>query len=751
MGFKADRKLPVPLQSIIKESGTRGEKIQYVVPTDMNMGGEFADGYIIVTDKRLIASLLAPDRQRIHSYKGYDQQPQETGQWACRCLPLSEIKEIRLEDCVGCNMLVVKTTDNEERSWAFASNFHKHKLFRLTNSLEEYLRSGVLRPPEKEKELFQPHNGGHKSIFFRVMGYFRPYRMRMALTMVCILAAAGLNLVWPYLNGAILYDHVLAGDNYFLKQLHIPEGRFTAALVMVVLTMFLSKLTLLAVQVISGICSSQTAINVTRDMKKDIFRKMENLSISFYHSRQTGNLMTRVMSDADRISGFFVDDAPNILVHGATILSTVAVMMVLNWPMALLTAAMLPVLAAVTVLLRPRIWVMYGKRHRAERSLNNCVHDNLTGARVVKAFGQEEREAVRFGGYSDQLKRTEVSLSYWQNFFQLFFSGAQELATLGVWLLGVLMILRASADMDLGILITFAGYVSQMKGPMNYFSNLSQRWADSMNSAQRMFEIMDALPDVLEPDTPVILSEPEGNLILQHVTFGYEVNRIVLKDINMHIPAGSVIGIVGRSGVGKSTLVNLISRMYDPQEGSILLDGVDIKQLSFKDLRRNVALVSQETYIFRGTIAENIAYSHPDAPLPEIIRAAKLAGAHEFIMRMQDGYETLVGASGTGLSGGERQRISIARAILANPRILILDEATAAVDTETERLIQKSLDELAQGRTTISIAHRLSTLRNADYLYVIENGRIAEEGTREELTARHGIYYKLVRLQTGTL
>lgn len=383
--------------------------------------------------------------------------------------------------------------------------------------------------------------------------------------------------------------------------------------------------------------------------------------------------------------------------------------------------------------------------------MNSLINDNLTGSRVVKSFGQERKEIQRFEGYSRRLKDSEIAISYRQNWFQLVYGGARELASMAIWALGVYLIMQRTGDMQLGTLITFVGYVGQLQGPMNFFARIPNRWADSMNSAQRIFEIIDAVPEVLEAQKPRRLEEPRGDIELDNVTFGYEINRPVLKDVKLHIPAGSMVGIVGRSGAGKTTLVNLISRMYDVQEGEIRLDGIPIKELAFTDLRKNVAMVSQETYIFMGTVAENIAYANQEAGLKEIMTAAKLAGAHEFIMRMPDGYDTRIGSSGRQLSGGERQRISIARAILANPKILILDEATASVDTETERVIQKALNYLVQGRTTISIAHRLSTLRDADYLVVIDHGEVTEQGTHAELFALKGTYYKLQELQTKAL
>ena len=259
------------------------------------------------------------------------------------------------------------------------------------------------------------------------------------------------------------------------------------------------------------------------------------------------------------------------------------------------------------------------------------------------------------------------------------------------------------------------------------------------------------MPEVKESENPVELGKMRGEITLKNVTFGYDATKPVLKDITFQVPAGEMLGIVGRSGAGKSTLVNLISRLYDPQNGSIYIDGVNVKDMSFAELRKNVAMVSQETYIFMGTVAENIAYARPDATREEIIAAAIQASAHDFICKMPDGYDTMVGSAGRSLSGGERQRISIARAILANPRILILDEATAAVDTETEQAIQHSLEKLVKGRTTLSIAHRLSTLNAADKLIVIDNGKVTESGTHKELMEQQGTFYKLAQLQTKAL
>lgn len=272
-----------------------------------------------------------------------------------------------------------------------------------------------------------------------------------------------------------------------------------------------------------------------------------------------------------------------------------------------------------------------------------------------------------------------------------------------------------------------------------------------MNSAQRIFEIVDARPDVVERIDPIKKSELNGEIRLENVSFRYEENREVLQDINLEVKPGKMIGIVGKSGAGKSTLANLITRLYDPTSGNIYLDGVNIRDMAFEDVRKNIAMVSQETYIFKGTVFENIAYANSAAEKEEVLRASVAAGCHDFICKLPDSYDTVVGAGGRTLSGGEKQRISIARAILADPKILILDEATAAVDTETEKRIQAALDELTKNRTTLSIAHRLSTLRNADELIVLEDGKIVEQGTHNKLVRQKGTYYKLLQIQTKAL
>ena len=439
-----------------------------------------------------------------------------------------------------------------------------------------------------------------RSIFARTMGYFFRYKWKFITLFICYFAAAGLNLVWPYLNGAILYDKVLAKDNGFLARFGMA-GEYVLALLLLVGVMVLSKLVQQGVALLQGTLMAQVVAATIRDMKQDVFSSMGNLSINFFTSKQTGSLMTRVLSDADRVTDFFLDGFPYIFVHGFTILASFTVMFRLNWQMALVACILLPLLVIMSVKLKPKLWSLFGRRHRAERAVNSRVNDNLTGARVVKAFGQQEQENLRFESPNERLRDAEVRIVKYNNRFTILYNLVQEISNIWVWILGVVLLLN-TGSVELGVLITFVGYVGQLNGPMNFFSRVFHMWSNSINAAQRMFEIMDAVPEIQEIDHPVRMTEPRGEITLEHVTFGYDINNPVLKDISLHVKEGEMLGIVGRSGAGKSTLVNLISRLYDVNEGRILLDGVNVKDIAFRDLRRNVAMVSQDTYIFMGTI-----------------------------------------------------------------------------------------------------------------------------------------------------
>lgn len=766
-----ENKLPSCILKQIKKQNIQKSDVLAVCPFDLSFSGEYVNGYLFFTREMLGVAVSEPESGSVRYFRGTKTKDMEYAQdireYQYQWIPLSEVTKIEVQRQLATSIVMVERQGIEYRICAL-TNLYLAQMNEFVKQLmgEKYPEAveNVVVEEEEKEDLYCPKCGtmypdstrkicpkcmNKRSIFTRTMKYFLRYRWKMLLLFGCYIAAALVNLLWPYLTGTVLFDWVLKKNDGILGKFGIP-GEYTLALLLLILAMLISKILQKGISLLQGVLMAQVVADTVRDMKQDVFAALGRLSIGFFTSKQTGSLMTRVLSDADRVTNFFLDGFPYIFVHGFTILASFFVMFRLNAKMALVACILLPLLVFMSVRLKPKLWSLFGRRHRAERALNSMVNDNLTGARVVKAFGQQEEENKRFAPVNERLKEAEIRIVKYNNRFTVLYNLVQEISNIWVWIMGVLLLL-GTGDIKLGILITFVGYVGQLNGPMNFFSRVFHMWSDSINSAQRMFEIMDAIPDIQEADHPISLKEPRGEISLSHVTFGYETNKPVLKDITLQVAPGEMLGIVGRSGAGKTTLVNLISRLYDVDEGEIRIDGIPVKELSFHDLRRNVAMVSQDTYIFMGTVAENIAYANPEASREDIIMAAMLASAHQFISNMPDGYDTVIGAAGKELSGGEKQRISIARAILANPKILILDEATASVDTETEKAIQNSLNYLVKGRTTLSIAHRLSTLRDADRLVVIEQGKIQEEGTAAKLEEQQGIYYKLMKLQTESL
>ena len=776
---KATGKLPKEIEVDLRDRGVCEADVYVCVRTDMDLTCAFTPGYIVMTKDRLITATADPLSGEVHYFKGMETRKTRKiasdREWRFAEFDISDVKKTYIERTVsgGFLILVHKDKDDPEadgaaETVAAVSNHcmsSATKIERLCEKIadgkeideealeddeeEEYCPVCGMMYPDSDRKIC-PKCMNKKSIFRRTIGYLKPYKGRIAVMFLCYLATAALNIVWPYLNGVVLYKKVLGKDERFLSFLSVKGNRYVTILLLLVLTMVMTKLTMQLVGILQGVMTAKIVPRVVKSMRNDVFGAMGKLSINFFTSKQTGSLMTRVMSDSDEVSGFFIDGLPYFLINVFSIIAMAVVMFSLSWPLAIVALMFMPITFFVSWKMLPRLWHRYGRRHRATRSLNSKIHDNLSGARVVKAFGQEGSEVKRFDKSNEKVRNADLAVMNYDNKFSALYSAAENLASLMVYIFGAYLIL-IQKRFDYAILITFAGYVGQLTGPMDFMSFFFRWFTSCMNSAQRMFEIIDAVPEIAEKENAVSLDTIDGTIEMKDVTFGYEKNKPVLKNINMKVEGGHMLGIVGRSGAGKTTIVNLISRLYDPQEGTVTLDGVNLKDLSFKTLRGNVAMVSQETYMFMGTVAENIAYAKKDASRAEIIRAAVLASAHDFICRMPDGYDTIIGSSGRELSGGERQRISIARAILANPKILILDEATAAVDTETEQAIQQSINMLIKGRTTISIAHRLSTLRDADTLIVIDEGKIAEEGTHEELIAKKGVYYKLKELQTKAL
>lgn len=764
--------LPGSFKKVLERQGGIEEKaVVFAAMADLDEEFRFADSIVAVTEQKLIVARYPYAGTREVRLGGYDswslEEDEKKQEPAVLTYDLEQVEKLEVLRQVSTGVLMGKIEGTERYLCQF-SNTKMEAFMRICRLLDKIKKKeeitkedldvkrgkeccpkcGMIYPDQERKVC--PKCMDKKSILLRVVGYFKPYKAMLAVMVFCYVATAGLNLVWPYLSGTVLYDKVLKKDEAFLGMLHLPQGRFLVALSTLVVVMILTKVLIQGLGILQGVFTARIAAEVIAKLKSQVFESMGKLSISFFTKRQTGGLMTRVSDDADEVSSFFIDGIPYFFINVGTIVATCVIMFILNPLLAVGSVVLMPILFFISYRMLPRLWHYFGKRHRANRRLNGQMNENFTGARVVKAFGQEEQEMTRFTKSNARVRDAELDVAKFDCQFSALYYFVEDFLTFLVWAVGSALIISGTG-MELGLLITFSGYVGQLKWPLEFMSRIFRWYTNAMNSAQRMFEIIDAVPEVKEAPDPLRPETLRGEIELKNVTFGYEPNKPILKDVSFKVESGEVLGIVGRSGAGKSTLVNLISRLYDTEEGEVLVDGVNVKRYGFRELRKNVAMVSQETYIFVGTVAENIAYARPDATREEIIRAAVQASAHDFICKMPQGYDTILGPANRALSGGEKQRISIARAILADPKILILDEATSAVDTETELAIQKSLERLEKGRTVLSIAHRLSTLRNATHLIVLDDGRVAESGTHGELMEKKGIFYKLSQLQTKAL
>ncbi|MBQ7378399.1 MAG: ABC transporter ATP-binding protein [Clostridia bacterium] len=575
-----------------------------------------------------------------------------------------------------------------------------------------------------------------KGTLRRLLGYFTPFKPQLVIVTICLLASTAISLISPVISGQILYDQVIdpAGSLRQEKYVYILVG----------VIMGLAVLSL-AISIVQNRANAYMSTEVTKRMKNDIFRAMNRLSLSYFNSQPTGRLINRVNYDAEKVRNFFINGVPYLIVHALQFIGLTIVLMILNPWLTLMILLPVPVIVLIFKYRLPHLWRSFSRAWRASSSLTGVLNDSLSGIRVVKAFAKEDSETHQFFGYSTKLMQANLRSNLIA--LSIFPVISLIIGIFGNMVWGVGGIQVIGKQMSYGDLSLFVSYMGMIFAPLNFFSQFTNMLTDTLNSATRMFEVQDMVPEITDAPEAVELTEIKGDIEFKNVGFHYNPNRPILKDVSFTIHQGDRIGLVGHTGSGKSTIANLITRMYDVVSGSVTIDGVDIKQIKQSSLRGGIAIVSQEIFIFRGTIADNIRYGKPDATMDEVIAAARAANAHDFIMALPEGYETQVGIGSRSLSGGERQRVSIARALLLDPAILILDEATAAMDTETEHQISKAIDQLIEGKTSISIAHRLSTLKNCNYIMAMENGELVEMGTQEELMAKEGVYYKLWTLQ----
>ena len=570
----------------------------------------------------------------------------------------------------------------------------------------------------------------------RLWQFAQPYRGQLLLGFVLMLLGTAASQVPPYLTIPLVDEVLIPYQNGQQIPLSTVAWYLSGLLGSGLLAWGLSW----AKTYILALASERIAA----DLRTTTYEHLLRLSLEYFGGKRTGDLLSRVGSESDRIAVYLSLHLTDFASDVVMIVMTAVILFSMNPYLALITLVPLPFIGWMIHFVRYRLRTGFEKIDRVWGEVTNVLADTIPGIRVVKAFAQEQREAKRFREANRHNLLVNDRINKIWSLFSPSVSLLTEMGLLVVWGFGIWQV--SKGEITVGMLLAAIAYIGRFYGRLDSMSRIVSVTQKSASAAKRIFDILDHVSSVPEPQQPVHVDRVQGRIELREVGFRYG-NRAVNRSINLKIAPGEMIGLVGHSGSGKSTLVNLICRFYDVSEGAILVDGVDIRSYAIADFRRNIGLVLQEPFLFFGTIAENIAYGKPEATRSEIVAAARAAHAHEFILRLPQGYDSMVGERGQGLSGGERQRISIARALLIDPRILILDEATSSVDSETEKEIQKALENLVKGRTTIAIAHRLSTLHRADRLVVLDRGSVVEEGTHDVLMAAQGAYYKLYQAQ----
>ena len=744
--------IPEALRGQLEDLLESEEEIKIAISTDLQFNGTYGKDWVLATEKRLLA---------------FNQNGAPTPE--VRNIALEAIDQIEIRELHGNNYMKVRTSEDAFEVARYSKRFAP-KFAEATPEIEALIDK--IKPEDADKS--KRHRryvdpGKNKTrcetcgrpiprwsdvcpncvekgkLIFRLLKYALPF-WKVSIPALLIVMVIRFVDVYPPVLVQQLIDGILVPATMAMAGGQpVEPGAFGQVVAIVLLMIGLHVFTAVFTAV-RGYMMAWVGQRITLTLRNDAFQHMSILSLDFYQQRETGNLMSRITQDVGRLRDFIAEGLQDIIGDSMTLIFMCIIMFTVNWQLALWVLLPIPLIILFSFYFGHKMHKVFHVLWKRYAGISTILASTIPGIRVVKAFTREKYEVDRFQEQTHQVFEGEMNAAKLWTLYQPIMTFMTYIGTVLIWLVGGRQILNG--ELTLGEITLFMTYMTRFLQPVRTLAQMNRRFLRAATSAERVFEVLDTPPSVASRKDAIDLPNMRGQVEFRDVFFSYDGEKNAINGISFTTKPGEMIGLVGHSGAGKSTLINLVTRFYDPNEGEIFIDGHDSRDIGLRALRGQIGVVLQDPFLFEGTVADNIGYGKPDATRQEIIAAAKAANAHDFIVKFPDGYDTTVGERGARVSGGERQRISIARAILKNPRILILDEATSSVDTETESRIQEALGRLIQGRTVFAIAHRLSTLKHANRLVVLKEGTVDEIGTHEELITKGGTYANLCEKQT---
>lgn len=742
--YAANKKLDDEDRAKLEKTIPQGERLMFVIVGDLSIGSKYAKSFLAVTDKMIY---------------GFD----DSFEGGVKTHTYDRVKRAYVKRYYG-NAMLVFSMDEADKEYVDLTkeytNFIRfsYKVTSLYDAAANFIQNVAAgKDIEEEMQIVEasfekqfcvcPKCGrtlirpgaqcmncqSKDKIVHKLAVYILPYKKPLLFCLFLSMITTAVSLVPPYMT-QMLVDDVL------------PNGR-KDRLIWCVLVLLGTYLVQYGIGAIRSYALKINGDRIVADIRNDVYKKAQLLPMRFYDRTSTGSVINRISGDTSTIQAFMLRITQEVVVQFFLLIGIIVIMFAMNWQLTLLSLIPVPFVAVGSRIFGKKIHPFYRRIWRRWSAVSSILTDNIPGIRVIKAFANEKRSVQTFEAYNNEWLKTDIKASRITTLFPQIVGFVVTCGSLLIWGVGGKLVIDNPEFVSAGLLVSFISYTNMFYGPVNFFANFNDSYQNALNSAERILDIIDAEPEAnfAEGKHPDKL---KGRIEFKNVSFSFDRSKKTLSNVNLVIEPGDIVGIVGTTGAGKSTLINLLMRYYDYYDGEILMDGINIKDIDMEFYRSEIGYVQQEPLMFHESIFQNIAYGVDHVRVEEVIHAAEVANAHEFIARMPDGYDTILGERGTGLSGGERQRLSIARAVLKNPSILLFDEATASVDSETESLIQEAIENLIHGRTTLMIAHRLSTLRKANKIIVVDKGEIIEMGSPEELMALKGKYYKLVQIQT---